>query len=39
VRQIRWTTEAADELEAAVKRIEQDNPIAARNVSGDYRPH
>jgi plasmid stabilization system protein ParE len=33
VRQIRWTTEASDQLEAAVKRIQQDNPAAARNVA------
>jgi addiction module RelE/StbE family toxin len=33
VRQIRWTTEAADQLETAVKRIQQDNPTAARNVA------
>jgi plasmid stabilization system protein ParE len=33
VRQIRWTAEAADQLEAAVKHIQQDNPTAARNVA------
>jgi toxin ParE1/3/4 len=33
VRLIRWTTEASDQLEAAVIRIQQDNPIAARNVA------
>jgi plasmid stabilization system protein ParE len=33
VRQIRWATEAADQLEAAVKQIQQDNPAAARNVA------
>jgi len=33
VRPIRWTTEASDQLEAAVKRIQQDNPTAARNVA------
>jgi addiction module RelE/StbE family toxin len=33
VRQIRWTTEAADQLETAVKHIQQDNPTAARNVA------
>ena len=33
MRQIRWTTEASDQLEAAVKRIQQDNPTAARNVA------
>lgn len=33
MRQIRWTTEASDQLEAAVKRILQDNPTAARNVA------
>ena len=32
MRRIRWTTEASDQLEAAVKRILQDNPTAARNV-------
>jgi toxin ParE1/3/4 len=32
VRQIRWTTEAANQLEAAVKHIQQDNP-AARKVA------
>jgi len=30
---IRWTTEASDQLEAAVKHIQQDNPTAARNVA------
>jgi toxin ParE1/3/4 len=29
---IRWTTEASDQLEAGVKRI-QDNPTAARTVA------
>jgi toxin ParE1/3/4 len=33
VRQIRWTTEASDQLEATVKHIQQDNPAAARNVA------
>jgi toxin ParE1/3/4 len=33
VRLIRWTTEASDQLEAAVQHIQQDNPIAARNVA------
>ncbi|MGD0436638.1 MAG: type II toxin-antitoxin system RelE/ParE family toxin [Bryobacteraceae bacterium] len=33
MRPIRWTTEASDQLEAAVKRIQQDNPAAARNVA------
>ena len=33
MRQIRWATEASDQLEAAVKRIHQDNPTAARNVA------
>jgi toxin ParE1/3/4 len=33
VRLIRWTTEASDQLEAAVKRIQQDDPTAARNVA------
>ena len=33
MRQIRWTTEAADQLETAVKRIQQDNPSAAPNVA------
>jgi len=33
VRSIRWTTEAADQFEAAVKHIQQDNPIAGRNVA------
>ena len=33
MRQIRWATEAADQLEAAVKQIQQDNPAAARNVA------
>jgi len=33
VRLIRWTTEASDQLEAAVKRIQQDNPTAGRNVA------
>jgi toxin ParE1/3/4 len=32
VRLIRWTTEASDQLEAAVKHIQQDDPTAARNV-------
>jgi plasmid stabilization system protein ParE len=33
VRLIRWTTEASDELEAAVKHILRDNPTAARNAA------
>jgi plasmid stabilization system protein ParE len=33
VRLIRWTTEAADEFEAAVKHIQQDNPTTARKVA------
>jgi toxin ParE1/3/4 len=33
MRVIRWTTEASDQFEAAVKRIQQDNPTAARNVA------
>jgi toxin ParE1/3/4 len=33
VRQIRWPTEASDQLETAVKHILQDNPTAARNVA------
>ena len=30
---IRWTTEASDQLQAAIRRIQQDNPTAARNVA------
>ena len=30
---IRWTTEAADQFEAAVQYVQQDNPAAARNVA------
>jgi addiction module RelE/StbE family toxin len=33
VRRIRWTTQASDQLEAAVRHIQQDNPTAARNVA------
>ena len=33
MRLIRWTNEAADQFEAAVKHIQQDNPIAGRNVA------
>jgi plasmid stabilization system protein ParE len=33
MRRIRWTTEASDQLEAAVIRIQQDNPTAARSVA------
>jgi plasmid stabilization system protein ParE len=33
VRLIRWTTEAADQFEGAVKHIQQDNPAAGRNVA------
>jgi toxin ParE1/3/4 len=33
VRLIRWTTEAADQLEEAVKHIQQDNPAAAQKIA------
>jgi len=33
VRLLRWTTEASDQLEAAIKRIQQDNPNAARKIA------
>jgi len=33
VRLIRWTTEAADQFEAAIKHIEQDNPTIAPKVA------
>ena len=33
MRRVRWTTEAADQLAAAVRRIQEDNPTAARNVA------
>jgi toxin ParE1/3/4 len=33
VRLIRWTTEASDQLEAAVRHILHDNPAAARKVA------
>jgi addiction module RelE/StbE family toxin len=33
VRKIRWTTEAADQFEATVEHILQDNPDAARSVA------
>lgn len=33
MRLIRWTTEAAEQFEAAVKRIQQDHPAAGRNVA------
>ena len=33
MRQIRWTTEAADQLEATVRHIKQDSSTAARNVA------
>ena len=33
MRLIRWTSQASDQLEAAVKHIQQDNPTAARNVA------
>ncbi|WP_082662268.1 type II toxin-antitoxin system RelE/ParE family toxin [Terracidiphilus gabretensis] len=33
MRQIRWTTEAFDQLEAAIQHIQQDNPAAARNLA------
>jgi predicted transcriptional regulator len=40
VRLIRWTTEAADEFEAAVKHLQQDNPHRWPECrSGGYRPH
>jgi toxin ParE1/3/4 len=33
VRQVRWTTEASDQLVATVKRIQEDNLGAARSVA------
>jgi len=33
VRQIRWTTEASDQLEAAVRHIRRDSPAAARTLA------
>ena len=33
MRQIRWTTEAADQLETAFEYIQRDNPTAARNIA------
>jgi toxin ParE1/3/4 len=33
VRRIRWTTEASNQFEAAVKYIQQDNPEAARKAA------
>jgi len=33
VRLIRWTTEASDQFEAAIKHIQQDDPTAARNIA------
>ena len=33
MRRVRWTTEASDQLEAAVKHIQQHNPAAARDVA------
>jgi addiction module RelE/StbE family toxin len=33
VRLIRWTTEAADQLEEAVTRIQQDSPDAAQKIA------
>ena len=33
MRLIRWTSQASDQFEAAIKRIQQDNPTAARNVA------
>lgn len=33
MRLIRWTTEASDQFEAAVKYIQQDNPEAARKAA------
>ena len=33
MRKVRWTTEASDQLVAIVKRIQEDNPSAARNVA------
>jgi len=33
VRLIRWTTEASDQFEAAIKHIQQDDSTAARNIA------
>lgn len=33
MRQLRWSTEAADQLEAAVKRIQHGNPAAGRKTA------
>ena len=33
MRQIRWTAEAAEQLEATVEHIREDNPAAARNAA------
>lgn len=33
MRLIRWTSQASDQFEAAIKHIQQDNPTAARNVA------
>ncbi len=33
MRRIRWTAEAVDQLEAAIRHIQQDNPTAAQNVA------
>ncbi len=33
MRRIRWTTEAADQFEAAVRHIQQENPTAALKVA------
>jgi plasmid stabilization system protein ParE len=33
VRLIRWTPEASDQLEAAVTRLQEDNPTAAQKVA------
>ncbi len=33
MRLIRWTTKAAEQFEAAVKHIQQDNPTAGRNLA------
>ena len=33
MRLVRWTTEASDQLEAAITRIQEDDPAAARSVA------
>jgi len=33
VRQIRWTTEASDQLESAIRYIQRENPTAALDVA------